>query len=297
MEVHRQNFAHIACFSDVEEDLLGVLDALLDLSEEQNSLTAIDDPVIVGKRNIHDGASHDGGSLDNGSHLGGVHTEDGTLGHVDDRSTHHRAEDATVGDGEGATGKILKSDLAFASLGSELTETLLKVMETIVLGVTKNRHNEAGRGRNGRADVDEITVNHVTIIDDSVDDGLLLEGLDGGLHETGHEAELDAVLLDEGILNFLAHIHIVSHIDLVESGQKSILVLGLLQSARNSLTHLGHLDAGLDTSASDLGGCLLSGRLSRASHGLGSSFRCCLGRRGRSCLWGSRSWRGGLNGE
>ena len=163
--------------SDVEEELLGVLDALLDLSEEENGLTTINDTMIVGEGDVHDGAGHDLASLDNGSHLGGVHAEDGTLRHVDDRGAHHRAENTSIGNGKGATRKVLKSDLSVTSLGSQFTETSLEFMEAEVLAVAKDGHDESSWCRHCSADVDEVAIDHIAVVDDGVDNRLLLEGL------------------------------------------------------------------------------------------------------------------------
>jgi len=86
---------------------------------------------------------------------------------------------------------------------------------------------------------------------------LLLEGLDGGLHEGRHETKLDTVLLGESILNLLTGVHDGGHVDFVEGGQASVGVLGFLQATRDGLTHLAHLNAGLKTLATDLTWSLL----------------------------------------
>jgi len=106
--------------SDVEEHLSWVLNALLDLSEEEDSLSAVDDAMVIGQGDVHDWTSLNLAASDNGAHLGGVHAEDSGLRHVDDRSSHHGAEDATVGDGEGATGKVFQSNLAVTSLQGQV---------------------------------------------------------------------------------------------------------------------------------------------------------------------------------
>ena len=246
--------------SDVEQELLRVLDTLLDLAEEENGLTTIDDTMIVGESDVHDGAGNDLTSSDDGADLGGVHAEDGALGHVHDGCTHHGAENTTVSDSEGTTGKIFECDLTVTSLGSQFSETTLKVMEAEITDVPEDRHDESGWGGDGGADVNEVTVDHVAVIDDSVNNGLLLEGLDGGLHEGAHEAEFDAMLLDEGVLDFLAHVHVIAHIDLVEGGEKSVLVLCLLKTTGDGLTHPAHLHTGLHSLSTNGGGGLLGGR-------------------------------------
>ena len=164
-----------AC-SDVEQELLGVLNAFLDLPEEQDGLTTVNDAMVVGQGNVHDRASNDRRTLNDGAQLGCMHTENGALRHVHDGCAHHAAEDATVSDGEGTAREILKRNLAIASLSSEFAKTPLEVMESEFLNVAENGNNKAGRSGYGGADVDEITVDHLSIINDSIDDGLLLKG-------------------------------------------------------------------------------------------------------------------------
>lgn len=136
----------ISHISEVEQDLLGVLDALLDLSQEEHGLSAVNDAVIVGQSHVHDGTGQDLATDDDGSHLGGVHAKDSALRRVDDRGAHHGAENATIGDGESATGHVLNGDLAFASLLGEVSQALLQVVEAHILAVSDNGNDKASRG-------------------------------------------------------------------------------------------------------------------------------------------------------
>ncbi len=70
-------FSVLDFFSDIEEDDLGVLDALLDLSEEQHGLTTIDDSVVVGEGDVHDGSSLDLVTNAHRAVLDGMHAKDG----------------------------------------------------------------------------------------------------------------------------------------------------------------------------------------------------------------------------
>ena len=209
--------------------------------------------MIVSQGNVHDGTSHDLTSSDDRAHLGCVHAEDSALRHVDDRGSHHRAENATIGDGESTTGQILKGDLAVTSLSSQVTKTTLEVSEAKILTVAEDGHHKASGSGDSSADVNKVAIDHVAVVDDSVDHGLLLQGLNGGLHESAHEAELDAVLLHESVLDLFSHIHVVSHVNLVEGGEEGVFVLGLLETAGNCLTHPAHFDASLKASATDCG--------------------------------------------
>jgi hypothetical protein len=101
--------------SQFKENVLGVFNAVLDLAKEQHGLTTINDSVIVGKSNIHYRASLDLVSNADWAVLNGMHTENGALRRVDDGSSHHRAEDSTIGNSKGATSHIFKTNLAITS--------------------------------------------------------------------------------------------------------------------------------------------------------------------------------------
>lgn len=103
-------------FSNIEEDDLGVLDAFLDLAEEEHCLAAVNDSVIVGERDVHDWSRFDLVSHAHRAVLDCVHAENGALGRVDDWCAHHRTENATVCDREGTASHVLKADLAVPSL-------------------------------------------------------------------------------------------------------------------------------------------------------------------------------------
>ena len=78
-----------AICSDIEENLSGILDALFDLSEEEDGLTTIDDTMIISEGDVHNWSSHDRASPYDGTDFGGMHTEDSALRHVHNRGTHH----------------------------------------------------------------------------------------------------------------------------------------------------------------------------------------------------------------
>jgi hypothetical protein len=61
------------------------------------------------------------------------------------------------------------------------------------------------------------------------------------LDKGGHEAHLDAVLLDEGVLVVLPQLHDVGHVQLVEGRQHRVRVLRLLQARSDLQPHPVHL--------------------------------------------------------
>lgn len=133
------------------------------------------------------------------------------------------------------------------------------MVEVHVLAVSHDWDNESSRGGHSCADVNEISVDHLAVIDDSIDDWLLLEGVNRGFHESAGEAELDSVLLGECVLDVFAGVHESAHIDFIESGQESVCILRFFKSLGDSLTHLAHLDSGFSPGSTDLGGSFLCG--------------------------------------
>ena len=173
--------------SEVEQNKLRIFDALLDLAQEEHSLPAINDTVVVGQGHVHDWSRQDLAANYDGANLGGMHTEDSTLGSVDDWSAHHAAKNTTVRNGESAAGHILNRNLAITSAFSQVSKTQLQMVETHILAVSDDGDDETGWGRDCSRDIDKVSVNNVIAIDDSIDDRLLLECLHRSSHECGHE--------------------------------------------------------------------------------------------------------------
>ena len=130
--------------------MFGILDTLLDLSEEEDGLTSIDNAVIVGQCDVHDWAGQNLASFDNRTYLGSMHAKNSALRHVDDWGTHHGAEHAAVRDGEGATCEVLESDFTVAGLFCKVTKAVLEVCEAEFLHVAENGHDQAGWSRDSR---------------------------------------------------------------------------------------------------------------------------------------------------
>ena len=89
--------------SDIKEELLGVFNALFDFAEEQHCFASIYNAMVISQSDVHDRTGQDLSTLDDWANFGSVHAQDGALWHVDDRGAHHGAEDASIGDREGAT--------------------------------------------------------------------------------------------------------------------------------------------------------------------------------------------------
>src|SRR5690606_15036827 len=92
--------------SDVEEQPLRILDAVLDAHEELHRLTSIHQPVVVAEGQEHHRTDDDLTVPRHRPLDDVVHPEDAGLRRVEDRRREHGAEDAAVRDGEGATREL-----------------------------------------------------------------------------------------------------------------------------------------------------------------------------------------------
>jgi len=169
--------------SEVKQNELRILDTLFDLAQEKYSLSAVNDAVVVGQSHVHDWSRQDLAANYDGAHLRRMHSEDGTLGRVNYRGAHHAAEDATVGNSESAARHILNRNFAVTSAFGQVGKTLLQMVKTHILAVPYDWDDESGRCGDCSRDVNEVSVDNILSIYDSIYDRLLLECLDRGSHE------------------------------------------------------------------------------------------------------------------
>lgn len=101
--------------SEIEQHLFGLLNTLFDLAQEKDSLSSVNDSVIVGKSHIHNRSRQDLATYNNRSNFGRVHAKNSRLRHVDDWCTKHGSKDTTIGDGESTALHIFKRDLSLSS--------------------------------------------------------------------------------------------------------------------------------------------------------------------------------------
>ena len=94
---------------------------------------------------------------------------------------------------------LLQRELALAGARAEIGDLRFDLGEAEVIGVAQHRHDQAALGADGDADVVIVLVDDVLAVDLGIDRGDLLQRLHGGFDEEAHEAELDAVLLLEGL--------------------------------------------------------------------------------------------------
>src|SRR5207302_10767923 len=121
--------------------------------------------------------------------------EDCALRLIDDRGSKLLAEDAGVGEGEGAAGDLVRSKLLSAGAVGNVNDGAGDAEEVLLLRLFDDRDDEAPLERDGDADVDVLVVTDRVAFDRAVYDGMLAQGEDGGAGDEGHVRELDAVAL------------------------------------------------------------------------------------------------------
>ena len=100
----------------LQEHASRILDILLNLHQKLNGFSAIQETVVVCQGQVHHRADNNLAVHNDWLILDSMEPKNSCLRKVDDWSTHQRAEDSTVADGESTTGHILNCQLAFASL-------------------------------------------------------------------------------------------------------------------------------------------------------------------------------------
>ncbi|MNQ57715.1 hypothetical protein D3C85_718820 [compost metagenome] len=170
-----------------------------------------------------------------------VHAQDARLRRVQDRRRHQRAVGAAVGDGEGAALHLIHGQGAVTGGLAQGADALFDARQRQGVGVAQDRNHQTLVGADGHADVVVVLVDDVRAVDLGVDGGQLAQGLNHGLGEEGHEAQLHAVALLEDFLVLGAQGHDVGHVHLVEGGQLGGRVLGFLQATGDGLTQARHL--------------------------------------------------------
>ena len=175
----------------------GILEALLDSDQEGHGLRAVYQTVIIGQCDVHHGADHDLTVHRHRPVLDLVHPENPGLRRVEDRGREQRAEDAAVGDGEGAAGEIVRRDLAVASPPGQFLDPALQVGQAERVRAPDHRHHEPALGAHRDAEMHLAMVDDVGAVDLGVDHGHIAERPDAGAAEQGHQPQIHAVPVAE----------------------------------------------------------------------------------------------------
>ena len=205
--------------------------------------------MVVGQGQIHHRPGDDLAFHHHGPLLNLVHAKDGALGRVEDGCGQQGAEDAAIGDGEGAAGEILETQGALLGLAAELGDALLDVRHAELVAVAQDGHHQAAGTANGNADVVVAVIDNVAAIHRGINDGETTQSLHRGLDEEGHEAHADVVGLLELLLILGAQVHDRLHVHLVEGGEDGGGLLRLDQPLGNPGAQSGHRHALLGTAS------------------------------------------------
>ena len=131
--------------------------------------------MIIGKSDVHDGPSYDLPTMNDWTNLCSMQAEDSTLWHVYDWSPHHRSEHTSIRDSECASSQIFKCNIALTSFCSQVCKSLFQMVEIHILTVPNDGNNQSCWSRDSSTDVDEVSVDHFSFINDSIHYRLFLE--------------------------------------------------------------------------------------------------------------------------
>src|ERR1039458_110324 len=138
--------------SDAQQEARGILDLLLHLDEEGDSLAAVDHAVVVGQGGEPRGRDDDLPAYGDRTLLDRMHPQDGALGRVDDRGRKEGAEGAPVRDREHAALKVGERDLCLAGPACRVGNGLFDVGQAEAVAAADDGDHQAALRRNGNAD-------------------------------------------------------------------------------------------------------------------------------------------------
>ena len=218
----------------------GILEQVFQAFEPGDGFAAVDEAMVVGESDVHHRANDDVAFASDGPVLDGVQAEDATLRRVYDGGGEQGTVDTAVADGEGAALEFFEFQFVIARAFAEVGDGEFDFGEAHAFGVAEDRHDEAFAAADGDTDIEEIVIDNISTTNFGIERRELFEGLDASLHEERHEAELDVVLLLEGLAVFFAQGHDVAHVDFVEGGEQRGGVLGLDEALGHGTTQAAH---------------------------------------------------------
>src|SRR6478735_2155140 len=132
-----------AWFSMSEHQPPDVLQHPAQVPGEPGGQRAVDDPVVVGKRERQHQPRHERLTVPHRGHLGPDHAEDRHLGGVDDGREAGPADAAQAGDGEAGALQVGHTELALTRPGRGHAELPAELGDALAVDVADHRHHQA----------------------------------------------------------------------------------------------------------------------------------------------------------
>src|SRR4051794_3180941 len=192
---------------------LAAFQPLPDRRQEPRRVGAVDDPVIVGQRQVdHRPDRDDLAELrvlhDDRALHHRTDAQNGDLWLVDDRRVEEGTAAAGVGQREGPAAQLVRSDLVGPGPLSQVGDLAGQATQAEVTGLVDDRHEKPALGVHGDPEVLGVVVGDGAgvLVDRGVHRRMRLQCLDRGLGEEGQEGELDAFAGLEVLLGLLTQV-------------------------------------------------------------------------------------------
>mmetsp|Transcript_49863 Transcript_49863/g.99201 ORF Transcript_49863/g.99201 Transcript_49863/m.99201 type:complete len:226 (-) Transcript_49863:364-1041(-) len=169
-----------------------------------------------------------------------MQAEDRRLRRHEDGRGQKRAKNSAVGDREGRAAQVIHCQLPGPGDACEPPHLRLDLWDSHALRALDHRDDQPGGGGRRKAHIDIVTIHNRVAFDGRVDNRCLRERLACCSNEDRIHPKLEAILVDEALLEVLAQSIDAAHVKLVEGREMSLLILCSLQVARNSLAHPSH---------------------------------------------------------
>src|SRR5579862_2396360 len=169
-------------------DVFGpLLQILFHLRHELIGDRAVDDPVVVAKGQVNDGADGDGVAAvlvgdDHGLLGDAADAHDGRVRLVDDGEAEDGSELAGVGDGESGSFHIIGLEFLVAGALAEIGNAALQPKKVQITGILEDGNDESPIESDRDAHVDVAVIANIVAFNVGIDDGPLLQCNDGGAH-------------------------------------------------------------------------------------------------------------------
>src|SRR6266545_4521397 len=180
---------------------------------------AVDDAVVVRKRQRQHQPRNERAVLVHRPHLRSRHAEDRDFGRVDDRRERRAADAPEAGDAEGTAAHAVGLELLLPCEFGDFRQLAGKIEDALAVRVADHGHDQAIGRVHRDADVVVLLDDQVLagLVERSVEIGKLAQGVDRSLHQEGEHGELEAF--------FFRHLRVLLA-ESLELGDVGFVVLG-----------------------------------------------------------------------